>query len=68
MLVQWSVQLIIFDIREKSCNRLQFSSIFLTGISMDIFGLKWTIIIGVIAVILYMGANILPLPSLMYIS
>jgi hypothetical protein len=35
---------------------------------MDIFGLKWTIIIGEIGYILYIGANIRPVPSLMYIS
>ncbi|UJR32834.1 hypothetical protein I4U23_020296 [Adineta vaga] len=45
-----------------------FSSIFLTGISMDIFGLKWTIVIGEIAYILYIGANIRPIPTLMYIT
>ncbi|CAF5068288.1 unnamed protein product [Rotaria sp. Silwood1] len=35
-----------------------FSAIFLTGISIDIFGLKWTIIIAEIAYILYISTNI----------
>ncbi|CAF4895068.1 unnamed protein product [Rotaria sp. Silwood1] len=45
-----------------------FSAIFLTGISIDIFGLKWTIIIAEIAYILYISANIRPTPIFMYTS
>lgn len=35
---------------------------------MDIFGLKWTIIIGEIGYISYIVANIQPIPVFMYIS
>ena len=35
---------------------------------MDLFGLKWAIIIGEIGYIFYIAANIKPLPILMYIS
>ena len=35
---------------------------------MDIFGLKWSILIGEVAYILYICANIWPMPSVMYIS
>ncbi|CAF0789630.1 unnamed protein product [Rotaria sordida] len=45
-----------------------FSSIFLTSISMDIFGLKWSIVLAEVGYILFIVANIRPLPSLMYIS
>ncbi|CAF1286467.1 unnamed protein product [Rotaria sordida] len=45
-----------------------FGATFLTGISSDIFGLKWTIVIGEIAYILYLSANIRPIPIFMYIS
>ncbi|CAF0882876.1 unnamed protein product [Rotaria sordida] len=45
-----------------------FSAIFLTGISTDVFGLKWTIIIGEIAYILYISANIRATPIFMYIG
>ncbi|CAF1619503.1 unnamed protein product [Adineta ricciae] len=44
------------------------SAIFLTSTSMDIFGLKWAMIIAILAYALYMLANIYPLPELMYIS
>ncbi|CAF1032536.1 unnamed protein product [Rotaria sordida] len=44
------------------------SSIFLTHMLIDIFGLKWTTIICEIGFIFYIIANIRPLPSLMYIS
>ncbi|CAF1574181.1 unnamed protein product, partial [Adineta steineri] len=47
---------------------LIFSSIALTGVCMDLFGLKFTIIIGAIGYIFYIAANIKPLPVLMYIS
>ncbi len=47
---------------------LQFSSIALTGVCMDLFGLKWTIILAEIGYIFYIAANIKPLPILMYIS
>ncbi|CAF1110563.1 unnamed protein product [Rotaria sordida] len=47
---------------------LIFSSIALAGVSMDLFGLKWTIILGEIGYIFYIAANIKPLPVLMYIS
>ncbi|CAF3155246.1 unnamed protein product [Rotaria sp. Silwood2] len=47
---------------------LIFSSIALTGVCMDLFGLKWTIILGEIGYIFYIAANIKPLPVLMYIS
>ncbi|CAF1340424.1 unnamed protein product, partial [Rotaria sordida] len=45
-----------------------FSSIFLTGISINIFGLKWSIILAEAGYVSYVAANIYPLPSLMYIS
>jgi MFS family permease len=35
---------------------------------MDLFGLKWTILIGEIGYIFYIAANIKPLPIFMYIS
>ena len=35
---------------------------------MDLFGLKWTIILAEIGYIFYIAANIKPLPVLMYIS
>ncbi len=35
---------------------------------MDIFGLKWTVMIGQIGNLLYICANIRPTPTLMYIS
>ncbi|CAF4564352.1 unnamed protein product [Rotaria sp. Silwood2] len=44
------------------------SSIFLTHMLIDIFGLKWTVIICEIGYIFYIIVNIRPLPSLMYIS
>ncbi|CAF4911121.1 unnamed protein product, partial [Rotaria sp. Silwood1] len=44
------------------------SSIFLTHMLIDIFGLKWTAIICEIGYIFYIIVNIRPLPSLMYIS
>ncbi|CAF5113230.1 unnamed protein product, partial [Rotaria sp. Silwood1] len=44
-----------------------FGATFLTGISSDIFGLKWTIIIGEIAYVLYISANIRPVPILINI-
>ncbi|CAF1444616.1 unnamed protein product [Rotaria sp. Silwood1] len=47
---------------------LIFSSIALTGVCMDLFGLKWTIILAEIGYIFYIAANIKPLPVLMYIS
>ncbi|UJR22295.1 hypothetical protein I4U23_025353 [Adineta vaga] len=47
---------------------LIFSSIALIGVSMDLFGLKWTIILAEIGYIFYIAANIKPLPVLMYIS
>ena len=40
---------------------------FLTGITIDIFGLKWTMVLAQIGYISYIAANILPLPSLMYL-
>ncbi|CAF5160148.1 unnamed protein product, partial [Rotaria sp. Silwood1] len=43
-------------------------SIFIIGISLDIFGLKWSIILSEIGYILYIVANIYPLPVFMYIS
>ncbi|CAF1494994.1 unnamed protein product [Adineta ricciae] len=45
---------------------IAFGSIFLTGISIDIFGLKWTILIGEITYISYIAANVRPTPTLMY--
>ncbi|CAF0755185.1 unnamed protein product [Adineta ricciae] len=45
---------------------IAFSSIFLTGIAMDIFGLKWTILIGEITYISYIAVNVRPTPALMY--
>ena len=47
---------------------LQFSSIALIGVCMDLFGLKYTIILAEIAYMFYIIANIKPLPVLMYIS
>ncbi|CAF3381768.1 unnamed protein product [Rotaria socialis] len=47
---------------------LIFSSIVLIGVCMDLFGLKWTIILAEIGYIFYIAANIKPLPVLMYIS
>ena len=44
------------------------SSLFLTGISTDIFGLKWTMFIGNIIYMLYILANIKPEPYIMYIA
>jgi hypothetical protein len=35
---------------------------------MDLFGLKWSIILAEIGYIFYIAANIKPLPVLMYIS
>jgi hypothetical protein len=35
---------------------------------MDLFGLKWTIILAELGYIFYIAANIKPLPILMYIS
>lgn len=35
---------------------------------MDLFGLKWTIILAEVGYIFYIVANIKPLPPLMYIS
>ncbi|CAF3935206.1 unnamed protein product [Rotaria sordida] len=46
----------------------KFGGTFLTSILSDIFGLKWTIIIGEIAYVLYISANIRPIPILMYID
>ncbi|CAF1229691.1 unnamed protein product [Rotaria sordida] len=46
----------------------KFGATFLTSILSDIFGLKWTIIIGEIAYVLYISANIRPIPILMYID
>ncbi|CAF1357603.1 unnamed protein product [Rotaria sp. Silwood1] len=46
----------------------QWCSIFIIGISLDIFGLKWSIILSEIGYILYIVANIYPLPVFMYIS
>ncbi|CAF1206004.1 unnamed protein product [Adineta steineri] len=47
---------------------LIFSSIAFIGICMDLFGLKFTMIIATIGYIFYTAANIKPLPVLMYIS
>ncbi|CAF1638201.1 unnamed protein product, partial [Adineta steineri] len=47
---------------------LIFSSIVFIGICMDLFGLKFTMIIATIGYIFYIAANIKPLPVLMYIS
>ncbi|CAF1230371.1 unnamed protein product [Adineta steineri] len=47
---------------------LIFSSIAFIGICMDLFGLKFTMIIATIGYIFYIAANIKPLPVLMYIS
>ncbi|CAF1192085.1 unnamed protein product [Rotaria sordida] len=46
----------------------KFGGTFLTSILSDIFGLKWTIIIGEIAYVLYISANIRPIPILIYIG
>jgi hypothetical protein len=46
----------------------QFSSIFLIGVCMAIFGLKWSIILAEIGYIFYIAANIYPLAVLMYLS
>src|SRR4051812_7794336 len=35
---------------------------------MDLFGLKWTILVAEVGYIFYIAANIKPLPVLMYIS
>ncbi|CAF4059727.1 unnamed protein product, partial [Rotaria sordida] len=45
-----------------------FSATFLTSTAVDLFGLKWAMIIGEIGYILYILANIRPLPLLMYIA
>ncbi|CAF1125732.1 unnamed protein product [Adineta steineri] len=45
-----------------------FSSLVLIGVCMDLFGLKYAIIIAAIGYIFYIAANIKPLPVLMYIS
>jgi hypothetical protein len=50
------------------CLFFQFSAIFITSSFLDIFGLKWSIILGEVAHVFYILANIHPLPSLMYIS
>ena len=52
----------------KIMSMLQFSSIVLIGICLDLFGLKYTIILAEIAYMFYIVANIKPLPVLMYIS
>lgn len=44
------------------------SSLFLTGISTDIFGLKWTMLIGKLIYMIYIIANIKPEPYIMYIA
>ena len=57
---------ILFSIEKESS--FQVGSLFLTGIALDIFGLKWTINIGASAYILYVCANLRPIPILMYTS
>jgi hypothetical protein len=49
-------------------SHFQFSAIFLTNVCMDIFGLKWSLILAGISYVLYIVANMSPLPSLMYTS
>ncbi|CAF0820564.1 unnamed protein product [Adineta steineri] len=45
-----------------------FSAIFFTGSIIDIFGHKWTMIIGLFAYLLYTLANFYPTPALLYTS
>ena len=52
----------------KIMSMLQFSSIALIGVCLDLVGLKYTIILAEIAYMFYIVANIKPLPVLMYIS
>lgn len=44
----------------------QISSLFLTGIATDVFGLKWTLVIAVIVYMVYIIANVKPEPYIMY--
>ncbi|CAF1140640.1 unnamed protein product [Didymodactylos carnosus] len=52
----------------QTYKNLFFSSIFFISTVMQIFGMKYSVIIGVIGFTVYVAANIYPTPPLMYLS